>query len=168
MAPKQTFWNKYIQPNLTLSLVILVIGGGIKYYLDQEKKQIEQEAKDANVESRIYPTPLILQKAMDHDNEVPSDVENLRREIRLIEQNDITIERQVMIDSQQLEIKDNLIVIGKFYEFVKDNKTVDSLSAVKKAKEDIIKQASRDKRTQEIEDIGMYIREIKRAQDTLH
>ncbi len=146
-AKKPSFYTKYIKSKITVSLLIFIIGGGITYY-------INDKIKNANIEQRIYPTPERLIRAMDHDDEVPTDVENFKREVRLIEQGDIQIEQQIKIDSQQLHIQRNIKVIDSFYQFAKKKAISDSIK-------EIVKQKSRDKRTEEIINIGNAIRAIQ-------
>lgn len=142
------FYQKYIVPNMGVSIFIMLIGGGITYYITGEKDKIVREAKDKEIESRIYPTPLILQKAMDHDNEVPTDVENFIREQRLIEQGDTLL-------VYQSEIAENIKVIDSFFQFAKEKKYTDSIK-------DIAKDKSRDARTEEIQNIGNILRVMQR------
>ncbi len=149
---KPTFYAKYIKPNLVYGFLFTIIGGGIVYY-------INDEIKDANVEQRIYPTPEQLIKAIEHDNEVPTDVENYKREVRLIEQGDIQIEQQIRIDSQQLYIQKNIKVIDSFFQFSKKKAISDSIKEIRK-------QISRDKRTEEIQNIGNTLRAIQAKSDT--
>lgn len=152
---KKSFYAKYIQPHMGLSILITIIGGGIMYYLEMEKDKLEHDAKDALIEQRIYKTPAQYQKAIDHDNEVPSDVENFKRELRLIEQGDIQIVQQMVLDSQQVHIRKSIMVIDSFFQYAKRKNISDSIGEIKK-------QESRDARTAEIQNIGNILRALQK------
>lgn len=141
---KISFWAKYIQPNLTLGLIIMVVGGGITYYLDQEKKQITQEAKEISIENRIPETVKEFTEWEDHMNEVPSDVDTYIREQRNLEIGTGLEIRQIKLDSQQVNIQKQLMIIDSFFTFAKGKKISDSITEIKK-------QKSRDKRTDDME-----------------
>ena len=141
---KETFWTKYVVPNLNLGLIIMLIGGGITYYLDQEKKQIVDDAKDTHIENRIPNTIQEFVEWKDHMDEVPSDVDTYIREQRNIGIGDTLILKQVKIDSQQVVITKQLKVIDSFFTFAKNKKVSDSVREIKK-------QVSRDKRTDDME-----------------
>lgn len=128
----------------TLRILIIsaftILGIGTAYYLKAERTQDSNVVTHKDIENRIYPDVQTLQKAIDHDNEVPTDVENFKREVRLIEQGDIQINQQVKLDSQQLDLNKNIKV---FYEFQIQEKYDDSIS-------EITKQISRDQRSDDM------------------
>lgn len=143
-STKKTYWTK-LRTNLAIgTTAVMLISVVVLFFVKGENTKKDNEVTHKDIESRIYDTPLELQQAKDHDNEVPTDVENFKREVRLIEQGDITIqqqllnyEQQIKIDSQQTELNQNIKI---FYEFQKQEKVDDSLT-------EIIKQESRDNRS---------------------
>ena len=149
---KPTFYTKWIKPNITSSLLIFIIGGGIAYY-------INNEIKDADVEQRIYPTPERLIRAMDHDDEVPSDVENFKREQRLIVQGDSNLILQKDIKSQQKEIIEIKVAIDSFYGLLAEKARKDSI------KDRTVNQ-SRAKRDVQNYEILEILKEMKAEKDT--
>ena len=158
---KQNFYTKFIKPHLDIMMFFTLIGMGVTFYLTYETTKISDEAKIRDIEQKIYPDALTLQKAMDHDNEVPSDVENFKREIRLISTGD-------SLKLVQKEINENIKVIDSFCQFAKDKSIKDSIS-------DIAKQKSRNKRTKDVNDIkrenqniANTLQAIQRKLDTLN
>jgi hypothetical protein len=158
---KLGFYAKYVKPKMDLVMFFTIVGLATGFYLDNEKNKLERESKDREFEQRIYQTPLQLQKAIDHDNEVPSDVENFKREIRLIQTGDT-------LKEQQKNIEKNIKVIDSFYIFSKNKSKKDSVL-------DIERQKSRDKRTQDVNDIkreqqniGNTLQAIQRVLDTMN
>lgn len=152
MAQKQTFYTKYIKPNIVYGFLFSIIGAGVTYYINDEKR-------DYDVEQRIYPTPQQLIKAIEHDNEVPSDVENFKREQRLIIQGDSNLLLQKDILLQQKELIGVKGIIDSFYDFNK-----------RKAKEDSIKnrvvKQSRAKRDVQNYEILEILKDMKAKSDT--
>lgn len=149
-------YQRYIKPHLDIVMFFTIIAMGVTFYLEYEKGKLDRTAKDKDIEQRIYPTPQRLIKAMEHDDEVPSDVENFKREIRLIQTGD-------SLKTQQQEINENIKVIDSFYQFEKRKAIKDSI-------DDLAKQKSRDKRTQDIEqmkreqqNIGNTLQTIQRT-----
>lgn len=157
---KKNFYMKFIKPHLDIVMFFTLVSMGVTFYLKSETKTIEDAAKIREIEQKIYPDALTLQKAMDHDNEVPSDVENFKREIHLIKTGDT-------LKIRQKEIQAQIKVIDSFYDFSKKKAKNDSIT-------DILKQKSRDKRTEDIEqmkreqqNIGNTLQMIQRTLDTL-
>ena len=149
----------------TLRIMIVgtfsVLSIGTAYYLKAERTQDSNVSTHDDIENRIYPDVQTLQKAMAHDNEVPTDVENFKREVRLIEQGDSLL-------LYQNEINKNLKVIDSFYAFERNKKIDDSITEIKK-------QESRDSRQKDIEDIktenqniGNMLRAMQRTLDTMN
>jgi hypothetical protein len=158
---KLTFWGEHIRPNITLGLLVAVVGWGIAYYLQEESRQLKRDAKDAHIESRIYTTPLQYQKAVDHDNAVPNDVDNFKREIRLISQGDTLIQYHEKLDSVQVRIEKNILIVNEFFQFTKNKHISDSISESKK-------QISRDDRSDDIQNIGNTLIAIQNQLDTIN
>ena len=132
MSDKKQFWTK-LRVNLSLIFAAgTLLSIGTAFDLKGEREQDKNNATHKDIEQRIYPTPLILQQAVDHDNEVPSDVENYQREERLIEQGDTLL-------IYQAEISENIKIIDSFFQFTKDKKISDSIT-------ESTKQISRDQR----------------------
>ncbi len=127
VAEKQGFWKKHIEPKMGVSIFVLLLGGGTGAYLTYEKDKLEIQAEKNALELRVYPSPQRLIKAMEHDDEVPSDVENFQREIRLIKTGDTLVEFQK-------EINEQIKVIDSFYQFAKASKISDSLAEFKRQK----------------------------------
>ncbi len=137
MAPeKKTYWTK-LRTNLTIgTTTIALISVVVIFFADARDTKKDNEVTHKDIEQRISPTVSKFNKIVDHVDEVPSDIENYQREERLIEQGDITIEQQVKLDSQQIELNKNLKI---FYTFQKQVKFDDSIS-------ELTKQISRDQR----------------------
>lgn len=136
MSEKKTYWTK---------LRILIVGTftilsiGTAYYLKAERTQDSNITTHKDIEQRIYPDVQTLQKAIDHDNEVPTDVETYIREQRNIGIGDTLILIGDTLKRYQVEIKESLKIIDSFRKFEKQKKIDDSLV-------EIIKQISRDDR----------------------
>ncbi len=128
----KTYWTK-LRTNLAIGTsAVLLISAVVGFYVSNQDTKKDNEVTHKDIESRIYNTPLELQQAKDHDNEVPTDVENFKREQRLIEQGDTLL-------NYQAEISENIKVIDSFFQFTKDKKYNDSIT-------EITKQISRDGR----------------------
>lgn len=139
---KQNAWDKYIKPNIQLGVLVTMAIAGINYYVDKEKEADQ-------IQSKIPESPEEMIEIRNHINEVPSDVENYKREIRLIQQGDSLLD-------QQKEINENLKIIDSFYVFEKKKAYSDSIAEAKR-------QESRDKRTSEIEETKKDVRRIENA-----
>jgi len=161
MAEKKQFWTT-LRVNLSIiSALIAGISVVVVFFVKAENTKKDNEVKHKDIENRIYPNVQTLQKAIDHDNEVPTDVENFIREQRLIEQGDKTIIQQVKIDSQQTELKKDLKVVDSFFTYIKKERQQDSVK-------NIAKDKSRDERTDEIQNIGNILRAMQRKLDTMN
>lgn len=143
-AAKKSFWNKYIQPNLTLGVIIMIVGGGITYYLDREKKDIQQEVKDASIESRIPEDVKTFVEWEKHMNEKPSDVETDRMHRRNLEVGDSLLILSKKQEAQQIILTEQLKILDTFRIYIKAQDIKDSIVEVKK-------QVSRDSRTKDME-----------------
>lgn len=93
--------------------LILALGGLITYY-------IVDEIRVSRIEDRIPKTTLEMNKITEHVNEIPSDVENYKREVKLIQQGEVLIQQQIKLDS--------------FYIFAEKKFTKDSLTELSKDK----------------------------------
>jgi len=159
MEVKKSFYAKYIGPKIGPSILITLLVGGTTIYLDSQTTKIQRDAKDAEIETRIYESPKQLQKAIAHDNEVPSDVDTYIREQQNIAIGDKLIVQQEKLDSQQKELQVNIKVIDSFYQFSKKKEESDSIKEIKK-------QKSRDERSNEIQNIGNTVRALQKLLDT--
>ncbi len=132
----KTYWTK-LRTNLAIgTTAVMLISVVVLFFVKGENTKKDNEVTHKDIESRIYDTPLELQQAKDHDNEVPTDVENFKREQRLIEQGDTLL-------TYQAEISENIKVIDSFFQFAKDKKYSDSIG-------EITKQISRNQRSDDI------------------
>ena len=164
--PNKEKKQSWLKRNMELSIIISIVLACITGYIAYERNKDAQKITHDSIEERIPEDVKTFVEWEDHMNEKPTDIENFQREQRLIIQEDIVIEQQVKLDSQLVEAKENLKVVGEFFGYVKEQRRLDSLAKIQEAINEVAKQESRDKRTQEIEDIGLYIRELKRKEET--
>lgn len=158
---KQNFYTKHIKPHLDIMMFFTIVGMGVTVYLTYEKDKIQAVAEKEAIEQKIPKSTEEMIKIRDHVNEVPSDVENFKRELNLIKTGDT-------LKAAQKEIQENIKVIDSFYKFSKKQAIRDSI-------EDIAKQKSRDQRTKDVNDIkrenqniANTLQAIQRKLDTIN
>lgn len=157
---KESFYKRKIAPAIGPSMLILLITTVVGWYITSERNKDAQQITTDSIEERIPNTVTEFVEWEDHMNEKPSDVDNYKREIRLIKQGDTLLQYQSALDSAQIRIEKNIKVIDEFFEFAKEKHISDSIK-------DIKKQKSRDDRTEEIQNIGNILR-VMQLKDTIN